>query len=46
MRKIYFTIYLIVNPTKWPNTLRQLVGNRRRIVRVYLTILWGWPLKG
>ena len=27
-------------------TLKQLVGNSRRIVRVFLTILWGWRLKG
>ena len=33
---------LSANPTKWPNTLKQFVGN----VWVCLTILWGWCLKG
>ena len=36
---------LSVNPIKWPNTLEQLVGYCRRIVWVYLTVLWGWRLK-
>ena len=27
------------NPTKWPNTIKQFVGNSRRIVWVYLIIL-------
>ena len=35
---------LSVNPTKWSNTLKQFVGFCRRIVRVCLTILWGWRL--
>ena len=34
------------NPTKWSYTLNQFVGNRRQIFRVFLTILWGWRLKG
>ena len=29
------------SPTKWSNTLKQFVGNSRRIVRVHLTVLWG-----
>ena len=33
------------NPTKWSNTLKQFVGNRRRIVWLSLTILWVWRLK-
>ena len=33
---------LSINPTKWSNTLRQLVGFCRQIIWVYLTILWGW----
>ena len=33
------------NPTKWSNTLKQFVGNRRRIVLVCLTILLGWWLR-
>ena len=37
---------LSAKPTKWPNTLKQFVGNSRRIVWVYLTILWDWRLKG
>ena len=35
--------FLSINPTKWSNTLKQLVGNSRRIE--CLTILWGWRLK-
>ena len=37
---------LSANPTKWSNTLKQFVGNSRRIVCVCLTILWGPGLKG
>ena len=37
---------LSANSTKWSNTLKQFVGNSRQIVRVCLTILWGWRLKG
>ena len=37
---------LSANPTKWSSTLKQFVGNSRRIVWVCLTILWGWRLKG
>ena len=37
---------LSANPTKWSNTLKQLVGFCRRIVWVYLTIMWGWRLTG
>ena len=37
---------LSANPTKWSNTLKQLLSNSRRIVWVWLTILWGWRLKG
>ena len=33
------------NPTKWSNTLKQFIGNSRRIVWVCLTILWDWRLK-
>ena len=34
------------NPTKWSIALKQFVrGMFRRIVRVCLTILWGWLLK-
>ena len=29
----------------WSNTFKQFVGNSRRIVCVYLTILWAWRLK-
>ena len=34
------------NPTKWSKTLKQLVGNLRRIVWACLTILCDWHLKG
>ena len=34
---------LSANPTKWSNTLKQFLSNSRR---VWLTILWGWRLKG
>ena len=34
------------NPTKWSKTLKQFVGYCRRIVWVFLTILWGFLLKG
>ena len=37
---------LSAKPTKWSNTLKQFVGNSRRIFWVHLTILWGWRLKG
>ena len=37
---------LSANPTKWSNTLKQFVGNSRRTVRVCLTIIRDWPLKG
>ena len=37
---------LSANPTKWSNTLKQFFGNIRGIVWLYLTILWGWHLKG
>ena len=40
----WFTL-LCLNPTKWSNALKQLIGNSRRIVWVCLTILWGWCLK-
>ena len=33
-------------PIEWSNTLKQFVGNSRRIVWVCLTILCGWRLKG
>ena len=36
---------LSANPTKWSVTLKQFVGNSRRIVLVCLAILWGWSLK-
>ena len=36
---------LNANPTKWSNALKQFVGKNQRIVRVCLTILWGWHLK-
>ena len=38
-------IPLSANPTKWSNTLKQIVGKSRRIVCVCLTVLWGWCLK-
>ena len=34
------------NPTKWSNTLKQFVGQSRRIVSVCLTILWSCRVKG
>ena len=37
---------LSANPTKRLNTLKQLIDFGRRLVWVYLTILWGWCLKG
>ena len=37
---------LSANPTKWSNTLKQFVGNSRRITWVCLTILWWLTLKG
>ena len=38
---------MLQEPTqKWSNTLKQFVGNSRRIVWVCLSILWGWILKG
>ena len=36
---------LRASPTKWSTTLKQFVGNSRRIVLVCLTILWCWCLK-
>ena len=36
---------LSAKPTKWSNTLKQVVGSCRRIVWVCLTILWGGRLK-
>ena len=36
---------LNVSPTKLSNTLKQVVGNSKRIVWVCLTILWDWHLK-
>ena len=35
---------LSANPTKWSNKLKQFVDNIKGIVRVSLTILWGWRL--
>ena len=37
---------LSANPTKWSNTLKQFVGNRRLIIWVCYTILKGWYIKG
>ena len=37
---------LSANPTKWSNTLKQVVGSCLRIVWVCLTFLWGCHLKG
>ena len=37
---------LNVKPSKWSNTLKQIVGSYRQIVLVCLTILRGWCLKG
>ena len=37
---------LSANPTEFPNTLKQLVGNSRQTVSLCLVILWGWHLKG
>ena len=42
----YKIIPLSANPLKWSNTLKQFVGNNRRVVWVCLTIMWGWHLKG
>ena len=42
---IKYSNLLSVNPTKWLNTLSQLIGNSQRIVWICLTILWGWRLK-
>ena len=39
-------ILLSANPTKWSNTLKQFIGNSRRIDWVCLTISWGWHLNG
>ena len=36
---------LSANPTEWSNTLKQFVGYCRRILLVYLTILWCSRLK-
>ena len=36
---------LNANATKWSNTFKQFVGNKRHIVWVCLIILWGWRLK-
>ena len=44
LRKSIFNS-LGTNTTKWSNTLKQLVGNSRQIVWVFLTILWGWRLR-
>ena len=41
-----YLISLSTNPTKCSDTLKKFVGNRRRIVWVWLNILWGWYLKG
>ena len=43
----FFPIFnpLSANPSKWPNTLKQFIVCRQ-IVRVCLTILWNWRLKG
>ena len=40
----YFINSLSDIPTKWSNKFKQFVGCFRGIVRVYLTILWGWGL--
>ena len=47
-KKWYLTyvISLSANPTKWSKTLKEFVGNSRRIVWVCLTILWDWRLRG
>ena len=37
---------LSANTTKWSNTLKQFVGNRRLIIWVCYTILKGWYIKG
>ena len=34
------------SPTKWSNTLKQFASNSWRIVSVFFTISWGWPLQG
>ena len=44
LQKTKFNL-LSTNPTKWPNTFKQFVDCYRRIVCVFLTILWDWPLK-
>ena len=50
LNDILWTTILIINPlsanpTKWSNTLKQLLDNSRRIVWVCLVILWGWRLR-
>ena len=46
LRTLVFMYFLIVNHTKWLNTLKQFFGNsRRRIVCVCLTILWVKPFQ-
>ena len=37
---------LSTNPTKWLNTLKQLVDSTKNYLSVCLTILWSWCLKG
>ena len=37
---------LSANPAQCSNTLKQFVSKSRCIVWVYLTLLWGWRLKG
>ena len=44
--KFYSVNPLSDNPTKWWNTFKHFVGKSRPIVWEFLTILWGWCLKG
>ena len=45
-RTFSFLTIFSANTTKWSNTFNQYIGCCQRIVRVCLTILWGWRLKG
>ena len=44
--RIFLIISLSANLIKLLNTLKQFIGNSRRIFWVCLTILWDWRLKG
>ena len=44
--RLFFSLPLSTNFTKWSNKLKHFVGCCRRIVWVCLPILWDWHLKG